>query len=423
MRTGARLAYLLSQFPAINHTYLLREIKLLRSLGVDLHLASISSPDRPRDQLSLEERHEADQTVYIKALGIRGAVKAHLVGTCTHPAGYLRGLLFSLTAGRGNWRCTIDWFFYFVEAVIVGHWMEKNGLDHVHTHFSSNVALIAAKIFPITISVSIHGYGELAEDPVGFFLAEKAAAAIFIRTVSKYGRSQLMRLCSYLDWDKIEWSPLGVDPSEFRPRPFRATPSPFELLCVGRLSSEKGQHVLIRAMRRIVEQYGDVRLHMVGNGPDRPDLEHEVKALDLGHHVLFHGWMDQARLRGLYERADAVVLPSFVEGIPVVLMEAMAMEIPCIATQITGIPELIRNGVDGILVTASDHEQLADAILSLIRDSGLRAALGRTARQRILRDYDLRRNMQQLAEMFERRLALAGQSSYRHIPRVPQCRP
>lgn len=401
---GLRFAYLVSQFPAVNHTYLLREIRGLRAAGIELHVASISSPDR--SELSPEEQDEASRTRYIKAQGIPGALRAHLATLFSRPAGYLRGLLFPLRAGRGHWRSTLNWFFYFIEAVMVGHWMMRNGLDHLHIHFSSSVGLIAGKVFPITISVSIHGFGEIEADPVGFLLEQKIAASLFVRAISKHGRSQMMRLCPQRDWEKIEYAPLGVDPSEFRPG-VRPAGSPFELLCAGRLSPEKGQYVLIAALDRLVRESRDVRLHLVGDGPDRPGLERDVISRGLEARVVFHGWMDQVELRRLYEAAGALVLPSFAEGLPVVLMEAMAMEAPCIATNITGIPELIGDGVEGLLVAPSDDRELAAAIARLMDDPDLRGRIGAAARERVLREYDLALNTRRLADLFARRLAAA----------------
>jgi colanic acid/amylovoran biosynthesis glycosyltransferase len=398
-----RIAYLVSQFPAVNHTYLLREIRGLRAVGVELYVASISNPDH--SELSEEERDEASRAVYIKAQGLSGALKAHLTTLFSRPVGYLKALIFPLKAGRGDLSRTFMWFFYFIEAIMVGHWMMRMRLDHLHIHFSSNVGLIAREAFPITISVSIHGFGEIQADPVGFRLEEKIAVSLFMRAVSKNGRSQMMRLCPQPDWDKIEYAPLGVDPAEFRPRGVRPRGSPFELLCAGRLSPEKGQHVLVAALGRLRRESRDVRLHLVGDGPDRAALERDVKIRDLRDSVVFHGWMDQAGLRSLYEIADAFVLPSFAEGLPVVLMEAMACEIPCVSTWIAGIPELIENGVNGILVPPGDEVDLANAISKLMDSPPLVRQLGPAGRQRVLTAFDLKANVFRLAELFSSRLA------------------
>jgi glycosyltransferase involved in cell wall biosynthesis len=173
---------------------------------------------------------------------------------------------------------------------------------------------------------------------------------------------------------------------------------------VGRLAAEKGQHVLIAAISRLVSASRDVRLHLVGDGPERVGLEHEVKIRHLEGRVVFHGWMDQCGLRRLYQAADAFVLPSFAEGIPVVLMEAMACELPCISTWIGGIPELIQNGVDGLLVSPGDEVELAGTIAKLMDSPLLLRQIGPAGRQRIMKDYNLEMNVSRLAEVFHRRL-------------------
>ena len=147
-----------------------------------------------------------------------------------------------------------------------------------------------------------------------------------------------------------------------------------------------------------------MRLRLVGDGPDRASLEGHVSALGLAGRVVFEGWRSQDELRQLYFESDACALASFLEGIPLALMEPMAMEIPCVATRITGIPELIRDGVDGLLVTPSDERELADALALLIDDPALRRRLGQSARRRILHDYDLPANITQLAGIFARRV-------------------
>jgi glycosyltransferase involved in cell wall biosynthesis len=220
-----------------------------------------------------------------------------------------------------------------------------------------------------------------------------------------------MRASSYREWDKLEVCALGVDTAEFEPRPFRPSPSPFEVICVGRLTSVKAQHVLIGATDRLVRSGADVVLRLVGDGPDRDALERQAAERGLGDRVRFEGWLNQDRVRALYEKADAFALASFAEGVPVVLMEAMAMEIPCVATNITGIPELIRNGIDGILVSPSDEEALAVALRELIDDPALRVRLGKAGRQRVVEKYDLGRNCAAFAGVLRERLHAAARAS------------
>jgi glycosyltransferase involved in cell wall biosynthesis len=410
LNESIRIAYLVSQYPAINHMYILREVRRLRALGFGLKVISIESPDRPPEKLTPDELEESNSTCYVKALGLSGAIAPHLRTFFSRPLKYLRGLSYALKLGRFDPPKTIAYFLYFVEAVIVGDWMRRNQFAHVHIHFSSTVGLILGRIFPVTVSITIHGSAEFI-DPTSFHLAEKVRDASFICTISNYGRSQLMRVSDHKEWNKLEVAPLGIDPNIFKPHPFRENPAPFEVLYVGQLSTAKGLHILLAALERLVEEGRKVRLRLVGDGPERKSLEDWVSARGLDNYVVFEGFLNQDQLQTLYLETDVFALSSFAEGVPVVLMEAMAMEIPCVATRITGIPELIRDRVDGLLVTPSDEEELSGAIGSLMDDTALRRQLGEAGRQRVIEKYDLERNISHLAAIFHRRMETSAKAA------------
>lgn len=401
-----RIAYLVSQYPAVNHTFILREIRGLRKLGAELRVASISDADRPPEKMTADEREEAANTYFVKSAGLLNVAGDHLATFVANPAGYFRGLVCALSLGQFHPKRTLSALFYFAEAVIVGRWMQHQGLSHFHTHFSSTVGLIMQRIFPVTMSMTIHGPGEF-DDPAGFRLSEKIAASSFVCAISNYGRSQLMKVSDYSEWNKIEVSPLGIDPAVFTTRPFREAPETFEVICVGRLAPVKAQHILVAAIDRLRKQGRRVRLRLIGDGPDRRGLEQNVSARRLNHDVIFEGWCNQDQVLALYEQADAFALASFAEGVPVVLMEAMAMEIPCVATRITGVPELIRDGVDGLLIAPSSVEELAEAIATLMDDPELRRRLGSAGRERVMEKYDLAHNTAQLANIMRCRMAQA----------------
>jgi glycosyltransferase involved in cell wall biosynthesis len=293
---------------------------------------------------------------------------------------------------------------YFVEAVVVGRRMQSRELTHVHSHFTSNVALLLGKTFPVTVSATIHGSAEF-EDAAGFYLAQKVADAAFVCAISQYGRSQLMRASRPEHWHKIEVSPLGVDVEVFAPRTRRPVRERFEILSVGQLAPAKGYPVLIDAVALLVQRGNtDVRLRIVGEGNERDSLARQIAKLGLERNVHLEGSCGQDRVRELYLETDLFALASFAEGVPVVLMEAMAMEIPCVATWITGIPELIRHGEDGWLTPPSDPEILAEAIAMLIANAELRERLGKAGRVRVQDRYHLARNTGRLGEIFKRRL-------------------
>ena len=378
---------------------ILREVRLLRR-DFEIHTASIRAPDRPLQQLSKEEREEANQTFYVKPRGAFGGILGLLVTLFTQPAGFFCGFSRAISLAKGRPKQTLLNLAYFAQAAIVGRWMRRLNLTHLHTHYSSTVALLVHETFGIDISISFHGPDEF-NDPTGFWIREKVAACTFVRAISHYARSQLMRASATEHWEKIHVVYMGVDPEAFTPRPFRENPSPIEMICVGRLAPVKAQHILIGVVEKLVHENFRVLLHLVGGGPDRASLDAEVAARGLGDAVMIHGFTPQDKLETLYRRADIFALPSFAEGVPGVLMEAMAMEIPCVSTWITGTPELIRNGVDGLLAAPSDVEGFAEAIRSLIVDSGLRRNIGEAGRARILDRFDLRKNSAALGELFE----------------------
>jgi colanic acid/amylovoran biosynthesis glycosyltransferase len=402
-----RIAYLVSRYPAISHTFILREICALRNLGFEIHVASVNHVDRPVPHLTETERAEMSNTFYIKHAGILGALTAHLQTIFTHPLRYFAGLWFAIRLGGVNLKKILYSFFYFVEAVMVGQWMKKNQINHLHVHFgmaAATVGMITSRIFPVEFSLTIHGPDEFY-DVYQNHLPQKIVYAKFICCISHFARSQLMMLSSPSYWNKFEISPLGVDPQVFA-QAVSYVPQPhiFQILCVGRLVPVKGQFVLLQAMEHLIEQGRKLHINFVGDGPDRKYLENRVRKDNLQAHVSFAGAVNQDRILHFYHQADAFVLASFAEGVPVVLMEAMAMQIPCVTTQITGIPELIRPG-EGLLVAPSDVDGLTKAIAKLMDDPALGREIGIAARDSVMERYNLQVNTQRLANIFSQHLS------------------
>lgn len=392
-----KIAYLLSRYPAVSHTFIFNEIRALRNLGFHIATASINACDRPFTKLPELEQGEYASTFYVKPSGWPKALRAVISSLVRHPIGTLRGLGYAMSLGRHPKR-----LFYFVEALMIGIWMEEKGLNHLHVHFgmaAASVAMITAEIFPITYSITIHGPDEFYEVS-NCYLAEKITTARFICCIGSFARSQLMKLCPHSEWHKIKVVPLGVDPLTFVPRR-KMQIDAFEILCVGRLVPAKGQHVLLSAVRNLSRENRAVRLRLLGDGPDRPVLEQRVVAEGLSDHVVFEGAVNQDRIPEFLKEADAFVLASFAEGIPVALMEAMASEIPCLSTVIAGIPELIRDGIDGLLVSPSDEQALTAALRRLMDDPELRRRLGTAGRQRVIERFNLEKNVKALAEVYQ----------------------
>lgn len=420
-----RLAYLVSRYPALSHSFILREVRGLRARGIDIRVASINDPDRPDDGLTAEEREEAAHTYYVKRRGARGAC-AGVLWALRRPLRCAAALAQALRLGGSDLRRIAYGLFYFVEAAMLGRWLAAEGVAHLHVHFATpaaTVGLLVTRLAPVTLSLTVHGPDEFYDVP-GHHLREKIDATAFVCCIGAFARSQCLLVAPDAAWEKFELAPLGIDPAEFAPRPPRAAPDPFEILCVGRLVPAKGQRVLVAAVDALVRSGRRVRLRLVGDGPDRAALAAEVAWRGLDAHVRFEGGVPQDRIRALYASADAFALASFAEGIPVVLMEAMAMEIPCVTTCITGIPELIRDGVDGLLVMPSDDAALVAALQRLIDDPALAHRLGAAGRACVIDRYHLPHNLDRLAAIFHRRLGgvVTRPTGWRmtHLPPRPE---
>ena len=400
------LAYLMSQYPMLSMIFVLREVLQLREMGFHIDVASINNPDRPPEQMTAEERTEASKAYHLRSHAAADGVAGHIRTLITRPRGYFRGIRLLVRLGGTDLRKLILHFMYFSEALMVGVWMRRLGHRHLHVHLASQAATVGMyvrHIFDVGYSLTVHGPDEFY-DAYGQHLEEKIKAADFICCISHFARSQMMKFSERSQWSKFVVSRLGVDPSIFSPRPMRVSPDVFELLCVGRLTSAKGQHLLIEAVGRLARQGRRLRLRLVGSGPDDASLRAQAEELDSPDLVVFEGAVNQDHIRKLYGAADIFCIASVAEGIPVVLMEAMAMQIACVTTHITGIPELIRNGCDGLLVAPSDVDGMVKALAQLMDDPELRDRLGRSARARVLQHYDLRRSVEKLGAIFAERV-------------------
>ena len=399
-----KLAYLLSEYPTLGHTYLLREVRQLRELGWEIQTISVRRPGQPPSPPSAAETEELNTTWYIVGGNPFEHLRCHAATFFTRPVRYLRGLATAWQYGRFHPRRTLLATAYFAEAVYAGHRLRAAGITHVHSVYSTTVALILSRIFDIDLSMTLHGPTEFI-DPEGFAIREKVRTAQLVCAISYFGRSQIMLWSSSSDWHKLDVTPLGVDATGWKRAEFRERPSPFELISVGRLAAIKGYPLLLEAMAQLSSQGRDVRLTLAGDGPDRASLEAQARRLGIADCVVFAGWKNQDELRQLYLNSDACVLSSFAEGVPVVLMEAMATGVPCVAPRINGIPELIRDGIDGLLFTASNIEELVAAVGRLMDDPDLRRRMAESCPKRIADKYDLQNNVRDLSEIFRRWVA------------------
>lgn len=393
------MAYLVSRYPAISHTFILREIQGLRALGHKIFTASINAPDRAKSAMEGYERHEAEATFFVKAQGLSGALAALLYWLHKSPLALLSTLRLGLSLGKGG-----SWFYglaYTVEAAIVARWMHGLGLVQLHVHFGNagaSVGVLVKHLSHCHLSYTIHGPDEFDDVP-GQNLPLKMAHADRVLCISQFAKGQLMRISRPAHWPKFQVCRLGVDPTQFSYTP-RKPASNIRLLCVGRLASAKAQLVLVQACAGLRDEGLAFCLHLVGDGPDRGAIEKRIAELELADYVHLTGALNQTAVRAHLSGADIFVLPSLAEGIPVVLMEAMSSGVPCISTPVNGIPELIQHERTGLLATPGDVVSLRDQLRRLIEQPELRRRLAEAARLKVLADFDLRRNVAQLSRSF-----------------------
>jgi len=403
--SALRLVYLLSQYPAVSHTFFLNEIRELRSLGFTIDVASINPPDCQNLSMHATELEEVDRTFYIKSKGAASAIFIAVRTLLRRPRVFARGLVAALRLGRWDLNATLYSIFYFVEALILGDWMRSRSLRHLHIPFCgpvATVAMLASTAWGFPYSLTVHGPDEFY-DVEKFYLRRKIEHAKFILCISNFCRSQLMRITAPEHWEKMHVVRLGVDPLLFCPMRRDGEPeSAVEILCVGRLVPSKGQLMLLCACDLLLTRGYSLRVRLVGAGPDRKILEAFAEHKRIP--VFFEGAKNHEETRQLLARADIFALASFAEGVPVALMEAMAMQVACVSTCVAGIPELIRDGLDGLLVPASSADALASAIQRLIEDLPLRRRLAVSGRKRVCELYKLSENVLSLARVFHQHL-------------------
>ena len=391
------LAYLVSRYPSVSHTFIMREVLGLRALGMRIDVASVNPPDRNTAQMTAEERAEADATYGIKQHGVRGALAALAWAAATRPLALLRTLAQAGRFGRGLKRLYA--LAYAVEAAMVVRWMAGRGLRHLHVHFGNEAATVGVLVKTLSgvgLSLTIHGPDEFDDVP-GQYLRAKIAAADGVVCISQFGRSQLMRLAAPAHWAKLQLCRLGVDPASFVPPTRARATGPLRLLCVGRLTPAKGQLLLVQACAQLLREDLPFELTLVGDGPDRARLETAVRRHGLQRQVRFAGSLNQREVQAELACADAFVLPSLAEGIPVVLMEAMASGVPCISCPVNGIPELIDHGQSGLLATPGDVPDLTAQLRRLFRDAGLRQHLATQGRTKVEQHFQLDHNVARLS--------------------------
>jgi colanic acid/amylovoran biosynthesis glycosyltransferase len=410
---GARVkvGYVLNQYPTVSATFILGEVRALRSLGVGVTTFSMW-PTTASDRLSAAAEEEAGRTTTIRPVARLPVARAHARALARAPRAYADTVRVALRLRPPGLRAAIRQLFYFLAAMFVWDRAEREGIRHLHSHFSflaCDVALLASHYGaaagePWSFSFTVHGPDEFYELPTNR-MQEKARRAAMVVCISHFARSQVMGLLDEADWQKVEVVRCGIEPERFRPAERSPRPRAARILNVGRLVPVKGQAVLLHAVASLVARGLDVELTIVGSGPQEAGLRRLVDELGLGDRVELAGAIGQDAIAEYYDRADILAVPSFAEGLPVVIMEALATGLPVVSTSIMGIPELVRDGETGALVPPGDADALADGLARLIDDPQERLRLGEAGREAVLAGFDQLASARALERLFAARRA------------------
>lgn len=396
-----RVAYVMSRFPRLTETFITNEILAIEELGVEVELYPLL---RENAEVVQPDAAALVTRAHYQPFLSWPIVCSNLSMLVRHPRAYL-GTLASVVGA--TWR-SLNFLggglAIFPKVVHNAHLMRRSGVDHVHCHFANHPALaglIIHRLVGIPYSFTAHG-SDLHVDRTG--LAAKVAHAAFVVAISEYNRRLIVNECGGRWADKVVVVHCGVRTDRFRPRDEERRPDgPFTAVCVGTLHEVKGQTYLVEACRILRDRGLELRCILIGDGEDRPVLERQIEEADLRDVVTLHGAATQTVIADLIRQADVLVAPSVPtasgkrEGIPVVLMEAMSSGTAVVASDLSGIPELVIDGESGLLVPPRDATALADALERLATDATLRGTLARRGRERVLAEFDIRGNAATLA--------------------------
>ncbi len=395
-----RLAYLVNTYPRVSHSFIRREILALEASGADVRRFSIRASDTPLvDEADVREQARTRVIFDVGAIGLLSAALRSLI---SRPKALLGALRSALRMSKSSDRGVLAHLAYLAEACVLREWLADGDECHVHAHFGTNsaaVAMLCRQIGGPSFSFTVHGPEEFERGPQ-LALAEKVAASRFVVAISEFGRNQLCRWSDPSDWGKLRVVHCGVD-DRFLSPPLTPVPDCPRLICVGRLCVEKGHLVLIEAMRRLIESGVECDLVFAGDGPLRSRIERQIGQSGLRSRIRVTGWLSSEQVQREILAARAMVLPSFAEGLPVVIMEALALGRPVISTPVAGIPELLEPGISGWLVAPGSADQLAAAMAEALRTPVQRLSqMGQAGARAVAQRHNAHLEAAKLASLF-----------------------
>lgn len=395
-----RITYFINQYPKVSHSFIRREILALERQGLTVQRIALRGlNDALVDSDDLNERAN---TQYVLDSGVLNVLLSVLKTLASRPIAFFLTLKLAIKMGWRADRALPYHFIYFAEACQVFAWMKCFGAQHVHAHFGSNsaeVVMLAHALGGPPYSFTVHGPEEF-DKPQALKLAEKIKQAAFVVAISSYGRSQLYRWLDGQYWHKVKVIHCGIEQS-FYADASAIAPQKARLVCVGRLCEQKGQLLLLEACKNLKEKGIKFDLVLAGDGEMRPEVERMIAVYGIGDHVRITGWISSQQVRNEILAACAMVLPSFAEGLPVVIMEAMALKRPVITTYVAGIPELVIAGENGWLVPAGSVLDLTKALEAMLSTSPQHLTkMGEAAYDRVKQRHDSDTEARKLASLF-----------------------
>lgn len=395
-----KVAYLTNQYPSVSHTFIRREIAALEDKGVDIARFSIRPP--PTKLVDPDDIAEQSRTTVLLARGIPKLAFTAAWTAIRHPIRFAKAFAMTVRMGLRSERGLLRNLAYLMTACTTLALFRREQCGHVHVHFGTNpaaVAMLCRILGGPPYSFTAHGPEEF-DRPWPLSLTEKIEASSFVAGVSSFGRSQLYRQCGHEHWPKVEIVRCGVDRSYVETE---VTPigDSRRLVCVGRLCEQKGQLLLMQAAAKLRDLGESFELVLVGDGDMRPEVESLIRHHNLAEMVTITGWASGEEVRDYLVGARAMVLPSFAEGLPVVIMEALALGRPVVSTYIAGIPELVVPGESGWLVPAGSVDDLVEAMREVLQAPSAKLEdLGREGRRRVLAAHDAAISTRPLYERF-----------------------
>jgi len=396
----SQVSYLVNQYPAVSHSFIRREILALERKGWTVQRIALRGWDLPLvDPVDLQER---ERTRYVLKAGVVALLGATVRCALRSPRQFAAALRLTWAMAKTSHRPFPVHCAYLAEACLIRAWTAQVGSQHLHAHFATNPAEVAMLVNALggpPFSFTAHG-SDIMDRPAQVGLEHTVARAAFVASVSSYGRSQILRWVPHEHWPKVRVVRCGLEPG-YGAAAAEPDTSAINLLCIGRLSREKGQLLLIEAVSLLIRKGVQVRLTLAGDGPMRAAVEALLERRNMTEHVRITGWLSADQIESELRQARALVVPSLSEGLPVVIMEAMASQRPVIAPYLAGIPELVQHGATGWLFPAGDVDGLAEAIAECLRaDPSVLSAMGSAARARVWRAHDVDAESSELAKLF-----------------------